>query len=181
MAWGVCDKQVVGEPSMSKAMEQIVDEYVRLNHRQGLEDIRMHLQKLAIDLNGRPGYDFSMTIGRISQEIAVIDAGFNRFNSAPGQVLTVARESSRRPRTSGLPRVREGHLTEEAASVGGLTLAAVARPLTTPSPDRFSADRGGCNRDTGTCVVPCRREAALGSRWPRSRGKSVVRRGPCHI
>ena len=28
----------MGERSMSKAMEQIVDEYVRLNHRQGLED-----------------------------------------------------------------------------------------------------------------------------------------------
>jgi len=71
----------MGEPSMSKAMEQIVDEYVRLNNRQGLEDIRMHLQKLAIDLKGRPWYDFSMTIGRISQEIAVIDAGFNRLNA----------------------------------------------------------------------------------------------------
>src|ERR1700676_3688820 len=81
LAWGVCDKQVVGEPSMSKAMEQIVDEYVRLNHRQGLEDLRRHLQKLAVDLKGRPGYDFSMTIGQISQEIAVIDAGFNRLNA----------------------------------------------------------------------------------------------------
>jgi hypothetical protein len=66
---------------MSKAMEQIVDEYVRQNHRQGLEDIRRHLQKLAVDLKGRPGYDFSMTIGQISQEIAVIDAGFNRLNA----------------------------------------------------------------------------------------------------
>jgi hypothetical protein len=71
----------MGERSVSKAMEQIVDEYVRLNHRQGLEDIRMHLQKLAIDLKGRPGYDFNMTIGQISQEIAVIDAGFNRLNA----------------------------------------------------------------------------------------------------
>jgi hypothetical protein len=41
----------------------------------------MHLQKLAIDLKGRPGDDFSMTIGRITQEIAVIDAGFNRLNA----------------------------------------------------------------------------------------------------
>jgi hypothetical protein len=74
-------RQVMGKPSMSKAMEQIVDEYVRLNHRQGLEDLRRHLQKLAVDLKGRPGYDFSMTIGQISQEIAVIDAGFNRLNA----------------------------------------------------------------------------------------------------
>jgi hypothetical protein len=74
-------EQAMGEPSMSKAMEQIVDEYVRLNHRQGLEDLRMHFQKLAIDLKVRPGYDFSMTIGRISQEIAVIDAGFYRLNA----------------------------------------------------------------------------------------------------
>ena len=74
-------EQAMGEPSMSKAMEQIVDEYVRLKHRQGLEDLRMHLQRLAIDLKGRPSYDFSMTIGQISQEIAVIDAGFNRLNA----------------------------------------------------------------------------------------------------
>jgi hypothetical protein len=66
---------------MSKAMEQIVDAYVRLGNRRALEDLRMHLEKLAINLKGRPGYDFSMTIGRISQEIAVIDAGFNRLNA----------------------------------------------------------------------------------------------------
>ncbi len=57
LAAGVRDEQVMSERSMSKAMEQIVDEYVRLNHRQDLEDIRMHLQKLAIDLKERPGYD----------------------------------------------------------------------------------------------------------------------------
>jgi len=61
---------------------------------------------------------------------------------------------------------------------GGLKLAAVARPLTSPLPDPFSADRGGRNRDTGTSVVPRHREAALGSKWPRNRGKSDVRPGP---
>ena len=58
------------------------------------------------------------------------------------------------------------------------TLAAVARPLTSPLPYRFSADRVGRNPGTGTCVVLCRREAALGSDEPRNGGKSVVRPGP---
>src|SRR5258705_10678769 len=43
-----------------------------------------------------------------------------------------------------------------------LTLAAVVRPLTSPLPYRFSAGRDRHTRSTGTCAVPCRREAAQG-------------------
>src|SRR5258705_12732662 len=60
----------------------------------------------------------------------------------------------------------------------GLTSAAAARPSTSPLHDPFSADRGRRIRSTGTCAVPRHREAALGSKWPRSRGKSVVQPGP---
>jgi hypothetical protein len=67
---------------MSKAMAQIVDAYVRLNNRRGLEDLRMHRQKLAVDLKGRAGYDFSLPIGQIDEEIAVIEAGIDRLNAA---------------------------------------------------------------------------------------------------
>ncbi len=54
------------------------------------------------------------------------------------------------------------------------TSAAVARPSTSPSPFRFSADRGRRIQSTGTCVVPCHQEATLGSRTPRNGGKLVV-------
>jgi hypothetical protein len=77
------------------------------------------------------------------------------------------------------PGIRSGQKYKSELKKGearsGPTSAAVARPLTSPLPDPFSADRGGRNRDTGTCAVRCRREAAQGSKRPRSRGKSVVR------
>ena len=57
---------------------------------------------------------------------------------------------------------------------GCLTSAAVARPLTSPLPDPFSAGLGGRNPSTGTCVVPCHQQATQGSRTPRNVGKLVV-------
>ena len=63
---------------MSRAMEQIVDAYVRLGNRSALEDLRMHREKLAVDLKGRAGYDFSLPIGQIDQELAVIEAGLRQ-------------------------------------------------------------------------------------------------------
>jgi hypothetical protein len=35
---------------MTKAIQQIVDAYVRLNNRQALEDPKMHRRRLAVDL-----------------------------------------------------------------------------------------------------------------------------------
>jgi hypothetical protein len=67
---------------MSKAIEQIVDAYVRLGNRPALDDLRTHRQKLAVDLKGRSGYDFSLPIGQIDEEIAVIEAGLDRLNAA---------------------------------------------------------------------------------------------------
>jgi hypothetical protein len=65
---------------MSKAIEQIVDAYVRLNDGRALEDLRLHRQRLAVDLKHRTGYDFSLPIGQIDEEIAVIEAGIERLN-----------------------------------------------------------------------------------------------------
>ena len=48
---------------MTKAIEGIVDAYVKLGDRRSLEDLRMHRRRLAIDLNGRSGpYDFNRPI-----------------------------------------------------------------------------------------------------------------------
>ena len=66
---------------MSNAIEQIVDAYVRLKNRRGLEELMMHRQRLAVDLKGRSGYDFSLPIGQIDKEIAVIEAALTRLRS----------------------------------------------------------------------------------------------------
>jgi hypothetical protein len=68
---------------MKTAIEQITDVYIRLNNRRALEDLRMHRQRLAVDLKLRTGYDFSSPIGQIEDEIAVIEAGLERLNRAP--------------------------------------------------------------------------------------------------
>jgi uncharacterized small protein (DUF1192 family) len=68
---------------MSKAMEQIVDAYVRLSNRRALEDLRLHRQKLAVDLKGKAGFDFSLLpIGQLDEEIALIERGLERLNAA---------------------------------------------------------------------------------------------------
>jgi hypothetical protein len=68
---------------MSKAIEQIVDAYVGLGNRRALEDLRLHRQKLVVDLKARAGYDFSLPIEQIDQELALIEAGLDRLNAAP--------------------------------------------------------------------------------------------------
>ena len=57
--------------------------YVMLGDRQALEDLRMHRRKLALDLKGRRGsYDFSLPLGQIDEEIAIIEAGLERLNKS---------------------------------------------------------------------------------------------------
>ena len=69
---------------MSNAIQQIVDVYVRLNNRRGLEDLMMHRQRLAVDLKARTGFDFSLPISQIDEEIAVIEAGLESLRHAHG-------------------------------------------------------------------------------------------------
>jgi hypothetical protein len=69
---------------MSSAIQQIVDAYVRLNNRRGLEDLMMHRQRLAVDLKARSGFDFSVPIRQIDEEIAVIEAGLESLRHPHG-------------------------------------------------------------------------------------------------
>lgn len=64
---------------MTIAIETIVDTYIRLNKRQALEDLRLHRQRLAVDLLARTGYDFSLPLGQVEAEIAAIEAGLARL------------------------------------------------------------------------------------------------------
>ena len=68
---------------MSKAIEQIVETYVRLGDRQRLEDLRAHWQKLVFDLKARSGYDFSLPIGQIDEELFAIEMGLDRLIPGP--------------------------------------------------------------------------------------------------
>jgi hypothetical protein len=65
---------------MPSAIEQIVETYVRLRDRRGLDALMMHRQRLAIDLKSRSGYDFSLPISQVDEEIAIIEAGLSRLN-----------------------------------------------------------------------------------------------------
>ena len=66
---------------MSKAMQQIVQVYVRHQNRRALEDLRKHRQRLALDLRARarPGYDFGLPIRQINEELVVIEAGLDQL------------------------------------------------------------------------------------------------------
>lgn len=67
---------------MSNAIAQIVDAYVRLKNRRGLDELMMHRQRLAVDLKSRSGiYDFSLPIGKIDEEIAIIEEGLSRLKA----------------------------------------------------------------------------------------------------
>ncbi|KJC37806.1 hypothetical protein [Bradyrhizobium sp. LTSP857] len=66
---------------MPSAIEQIVDTYVRLKNRRGLDQLMMHRQRLAVDLKSKSGYDFSLPIGQIDEEIAIIEAGLSRLKA----------------------------------------------------------------------------------------------------
>ena len=72
---------IAGADVMSNAIAQIVDAYVRLKNRRGLDELMMHRQRLAVDLKSRSGYDFSLPIGKIDEEIAVIEQGLSRLKA----------------------------------------------------------------------------------------------------
>jgi hypothetical protein len=60
---------------MANAIDLIVKTYVRLKNRHALQDMLLHRQRLAIDLNSRSGFDVSGPIRQVDQDIAVIKAG----------------------------------------------------------------------------------------------------------
>jgi len=66
---------------MPSAIEQIVDAYVRLKNRRGLDDLMMHRQRLAVELKSRSGFDFGRPISQIDEEIAIIEAGLSRLKA----------------------------------------------------------------------------------------------------
>ena len=66
---------------MSKAIEQIVNAYVRLGNRRRLEDLLTHRRKLAIDFKMKSGFDFNLLISQVEEEIAAIEAAIERLDA----------------------------------------------------------------------------------------------------
>jgi hypothetical protein len=71
---------------MPSAIAAIVEAYVKVKNRRGLEALMMHRQRLAIDLKSRSGFDFSLPISQIDEEIAIIEAGLARLRGTGGAV-----------------------------------------------------------------------------------------------
>jgi hypothetical protein len=64
---------------MSKAMEQIVDAYVRLGNRRASKIFGCIVRSWP---STSRGYDFSLPIGQIDQELAVIGAALEKLDAA---------------------------------------------------------------------------------------------------
>jgi hypothetical protein len=69
------NKGAEGVLLMPTAIELIVGTYVLLKNRRALEEMLLHRQRLAIDLNCRSGFDVSQPIDHVNEDIAVIEAG----------------------------------------------------------------------------------------------------------
>jgi hypothetical protein len=67
---------------MTEAIQKIVDVYVRLDNRQALEDLRMHRQRLVMNLKARTGYDFSLPLLQVEDELAIMETGLERLAEA---------------------------------------------------------------------------------------------------
>jgi hypothetical protein len=66
---------------LTQAIEQIIDVYVRYNNRTALDNLKLHRQKLLIDIKARPpsAYDWSWITSEIEEEVALINAGLDRL------------------------------------------------------------------------------------------------------
>lgn len=68
---------------MSEAIKLIVDGYVKLRGRKALEDLKAHRHRLASELKSLNGLlDLSSSIKQLEEEIAVINAGLAKLDSA---------------------------------------------------------------------------------------------------
>jgi hypothetical protein len=65
---------------MPRAIELIVEGYARLKDRESLEHLRMHRQRLAVDLKARAGFDCRPSIAQLEEDLATIEAGLRTLS-----------------------------------------------------------------------------------------------------
>jgi hypothetical protein len=66
---------------VSEAMKLIVDAYVGLENRFGLEEMRQHRQELRNELRMRTGqgFDFGLSVRTIDEDLSAIEDGITRL------------------------------------------------------------------------------------------------------
>ena len=72
---------------MPSAIETIVAVYVEHKNRLALDDMLRHRQRLLADLKSRSGFDVSLPIQNVSDDIAAIEAGLIQLR---GEVPAIA-------------------------------------------------------------------------------------------
>jgi hypothetical protein len=66
--------------SVSEAIQNIVDAYVKLGNFKALEELKSHRQSLVIALDGRNGeFNFDLLLEQIRDEIDRIDCGLRKL------------------------------------------------------------------------------------------------------
>ena len=76
---------------MSEAVKQIVEAYVGVNNREGLEEIRAHRQKLRSSLQRKAGgwFDVSRAIRACDEDIDIVEAGLARLGDFDASQSTI--------------------------------------------------------------------------------------------
>ena len=72
---------------MPSAIETIVAVYVEHKNRQALEDMLRHRQRMLAELKSRSGFDVSLPVQNVSDDIAAIEAGLIQLR---GEVPAIA-------------------------------------------------------------------------------------------
>jgi len=72
---------------MPSAIETIVAVYVDQKNRMALDDMLRHRQRLLAELKSRTGFDVSLPLQHVSDDIAAIEAGLIELR---GQVPVIA-------------------------------------------------------------------------------------------
>ena len=68
---------------MSQAIERIVGAYVELRNRKALEDMKAHRHRLVTEIKSlNSTVDLSSPIKQLQDDIAVIDGGLAKLNTA---------------------------------------------------------------------------------------------------
>jgi hypothetical protein len=68
---------------MPKAIDAIVDAYVKLGDSRSLEGLKAQRLRLAAASRDRTDFDFSLLLGQIDNEIIAIDAGLESLREVP--------------------------------------------------------------------------------------------------
>ena len=87
---------------MSTAMETIVGAYVRMRNRRALDELRMHRQRLAIDIRLRKNSNFEhgLIIRKVAEDIKAIEEGLEQLDASAMPPDLIQSSSSVKRRTA---------------------------------------------------------------------------------